>query len=197
MFDLQIKLNLKKGDPAAFNEVFRILYPRLQGYCKLFINDPNQIEDIIQESFISLWENKSSLKVDKSLESFVFVIVRNRCLNYLKKQKLEGEKIDFDNPEIAQLQFLYQLDFTDREDSSLEEMLILSLKKAIATLPDKRRLVFVKCKIEGMKQADVANELGISIKMVEKHIATAKDFIHNKLIKEFPALILLITFLLD
>lgn len=197
MFDIQIKLDLKKGDPAAFNEVFRILYPRLQGYCKLFISDPNQIEDIIQESFISLWENRNLLKVDKSLESFVFVIVRNRCFNYLKKQKLEGEKIDFDHPEIAQLQFLYQLDFTDREDSSLEEMLILSLRKAIETLPEKRRNVFVKCKIEGRKQAEVAKELGISIKMVEKHIAKAKNTIHEELVKKYPALILLIVFLLD
>lgn len=197
MFDIQIKLDLKKGNPTAFKEVFRVLYPRLKGYCTLFIKDASQVEDIIQESFITLWENKDSIKPDKNIESLLFVIVRNRCLNYLKKQKLEGEKIDFCGPEIAQLQFLYQLDFTDREDSSLEELLVLSLKEAIAELPEKRRIVFVKCKIEGQKQADVAMELGISKKMVEKHISTAKDFIHKKLIKEYPALIILIAFLLD
>ncbi|HRX11434.1 MAG TPA: RNA polymerase sigma-70 factor [Draconibacterium sp.] len=197
MFDSQTKLDLKQGDPGAFKEVFRLLYPRLKGYCKLFIKDASQVEDIIQESFIALWENRNSLKTDKSIESYVFVIVRNRCLNYLKKQKLEGEKIDLDNPEIAQLQFLYQLDFTAQEDSSLEEMLVVSLKEMIAELPEKRRAVFVKCKIEGRKQVEVANELGISIKMVEKHVAMAKNIIHEKLIKKYPALILLIAFLLD
>lgn len=197
MFDSQTKLDLKQGDPSAFKEVFRLLYPRLKGYCKLFIKDASQVEDIIQESFIALWENRNSLKTDKSIESYVFVIVRNRCLNYLKKQKLEGEKIDLDNPEIAQLQFLYQLDFTAQEDSSLEEMLVVSLKEMIAELPEKRRAVFVKCKIEGRKQVEVANELGISIKMVEKHVAMAKNIIHEKLIKKYPALILLIAFLLD
>ncbi len=197
MFDSQTKLDLKQGDPGAFKEVFRLLYPRLKGYCKLFIKDASQVEDIIQESFIALWENRNSFKTDKSIESYVFVIVRNRCLNYLKKQKLEGEKIDLDNPEIAQLQFLYQLDFTAQEDSSLEEMLVVSLKEMIAELPEKRRAVFVKCKIEGRKQVEVANELGISIKMVEKHVAMAKNIIHEKLIKKYPALILLIAFLLD
>jgi len=197
MFDSQTKLDLKQGDPGAFKEVFRLLYPRLKGYCKLFIKDASQVEDIIQESFIALWENRNSFKTDKSIESYVFVIVRNRCLNYLKKQKLEGEKIDLDNPEIAQLQFLYQLDFTAQEDSSLEEMLVVSLKEMIAELPEKRRAVFVKCKIEGRKQVEVANELGISIKMVEKHVAMAKNIIHEKLIKKYPALILSIAFLLD
>jgi RNA polymerase sigma-70 factor (ECF subfamily) len=174
-----------------------LLYPRLKGYCKLFINDANQLEDIIQESFISLWEHKDSIKPEKSIESLIFVIVRNRCLNYLKKRKLEGEKIDFDNPEIEQLQYLYQLDFIDSEEASLEEMLIVSLQEAVAELPEKRKTVFVKCKIEGRKQAEVANEMGISIKMVEKHIAKAKKFIFDKLINKYPAMMLLIVIFLD
>lgn len=197
MFDIQTKLDLKQGNPAAFKEVFRLLFPRLKGYCKLFIKDTTQIEDIIQESFITLWENRNSIKPDKSIESFLFVIVRNRCLNFLKKQKLEGEKINLDNPEITQLQYLYQLDFTDREDASLEELLVVSLQEAVAELPEKRRTVFVKCKIEGKKQADVAKELGISIKMVEKHIAKAKNIIHEKLIKKYPAFIIVIALFLD
>ncbi len=197
MFDNQTKLDLKKGDPAAFKEVFRLLYPRLKGYCTLFIKDTSQVEDIIQESFIALWENKGSIKPDKSIESFLFVIVRNRCLNFLKKQKIEGEKMDLDNPEITQLQYLYQLDFTDGEGASLEELLVVSLQKAVAELPEKRRTVFVKCKIEGRKQADVANELGISIKMVEKHIAKAKTIIHDELIRKYPTLIIVITIFLD
>lgn len=197
MFDIQTKLDLKSGNPAAFKEVFRLLYPRLKGYCTLFIKDASQVDDIIQESFIALWENKDSIKPDKSIESFLFVIVRNRCLNYLKKQKLEEGKMDLDNPEIAQLQYLYQLDFTDGENASLEEMLVVSLQKAVADLPEKRRNVFVKCKIEGMKQAEVAKELGISVKMVEKHIAKAKSTIHDELIKKYPALILLIALFLD
>ncbi len=81
MFDIQTKLELKKGNPAAFKEVFQLLYPRLKEYCKLFIKDESQVDDLIQESFIALWENRDSIKPDKSIESFVFVIVRNRCLN--------------------------------------------------------------------------------------------------------------------
>ncbi|MCY1719338.1 RNA polymerase sigma-70 factor [Prolixibacteraceae bacterium Z1-6] len=197
VFDIQTKIELKKGNPDAFKEVFRLLYPRLKGYCKLFISDNNQVEDIIQETFISLWDNKDSVKTDKTIESYVFVILRNKCLNFLKKQKLEDDKVDIENLKVEELQFLYQLDFTEKEAKSLEEQLIESFKKAVIELPDKMKTVFTLCKIEGKKQKEVAEELGISIKMVEKHISKAKQQIREKLIQQYPALIILITLLMD
>ncbi len=197
MFDIQTKIGLKEGNPDAFKEVFRLLYPRLKGYCKLFISNESQVEDIIQESFLNLWEKRSFIQIDKSVESFVFVIVRNRCLNYLKKKKLEEGKIEFETLNVVELQYLYQLDFTEKEEKSLEEMLIESFQKAVDELPEKMKEVFTRCKIEGEKQKEVAEELGISLKMVEKHISKAKQQIRKKLISQYPALILLITILID
>ena len=197
MFDILTKIELKKGNPDAFKEVFRLLYPRLKGYCKLFISDNDQVEDIIQETFVSLWEKKESIKPDKTIESYVFVILRNKCLNFLKKQKLENDQVDIENLKVEELQFLYQLDFTEKEDKSLEEQLIESFKIAVDELPDKMKTVFTLCKIEGKKQKEVAEKLGISIQMVEKHISKAKQQIRGKLIQQYPALIILITLLID
>lgn len=196
MFDILTKTELKKGNPRAFKEVFCVLYPRLKGYCKLFISDNSQVEDIIQESFISLWEKSDAINTDKTIESYLFVILRNKCLNFLKKKKLETGKIDIDRLKVEELQFLYQLDFTEKEEKSLEEMLVESFKIAVDELPDKMKAVFTLCKIDGKKQKEVAEELGISIKMVEKHISKAKQQIREKLIQQYPALIVLITMLL-
>ena len=197
MFDILTKTELKRGNPNAYKEVFRLLYPRLKGYCKLFVSNDSQVEDIIQESFIVLWEKRNSIKPDKSIESFVFVIIRNRCLNYLKKQKLETGEIDLDNMNVEELQYLYQLDFTEKEDKSMEELLIASFQSAVEELPEKMKEVFTKCKIQGLKQKEVAEELGISLKMVEKHIAKAKLQIREKLIQQYPALIVMITLLVE
>ena len=98
---------------------------------------------------------------------------------------------------VNELQFLYQLDFTDKEEKSLEEMLIESFQKAINELPEKMKVVFTLCKIEGKNQKEVAENLGISIKMVEKHIAGAKQHIREKLRKQYPALIFIIALLLE
>jgi len=78
MFDIQTKIELKKGNPVAFKEVFTTLYPRLKGYCRLFVHNHQLIEDIIQESFIAVWEKHHTIQIEKSVESLFFVVVRNR-----------------------------------------------------------------------------------------------------------------------
>jgi RNA polymerase sigma-70 factor, ECF subfamily len=197
MFSSQTKIELKKGNPDAFKEVFLLLYPRLKGYCRLFIADESLVEDVIQETFLALWEKRESIKTDKPIESLIFVMVRNRCLNELRNQRLEGEKIDPENLKVNELQFLYQLDFTSKEEKSLEEMLIESFRQAVNELPEKMKMVFTLCKIEGKNQKEVAENLGISIKMVEKHIASAKQHIRENLLKQYPALIMMIALLLE
>lgn len=196
MLDAKTKHSLKRGDPEAYKELFLVLYPRLKGYCSLFIHDEDEAEDIVQESFIALWENRKSIDTSRSVESFLFVVLRNRCLNALKAKKLEEGLTDIDNLQTDELQYLYQLDFTGREEKSLEEMLIDSFQQAVEELPSKMKKVFVLCKLEGKRQKDVAEELGISIKMVEKQVAKAKNQIRDKLLKEFPALTILILMLL-
>ena len=197
MFDLKTRIALKNGEPDAFRQVFRLLYPRLKGYCKLFIADKEQAEDIIQESFLTLWEKRNTIDPAKSVENFIFVIVRNRCLNYLREKHLEEGKISLDNVKVAELQYLYHLDFTQKEEASLEELLIQSFQQAVNELPEKMKNVFIKCKIEGKKQQEVADELSVSLKMVEKHISKAKQHIREKLIKRFPEMLVVISFIME
>jgi RNA polymerase sigma-70 factor, ECF subfamily len=195
MFSIETKRELQKGNPEAYKEVFRLLYPRLKGYCKLFVPNESEVEDLIQECFITLWEKRETIDVQKRLESFLFVIVRNKCLNFLKNQRLDFENISLDNLQIAELQYLYQLDLAEKEEKSLEELLIQTFQESVNDLPAKMREVFVKCKLEGKKQKDVAEELGISIKMVEKQIAKAKKQIREQLLKKYPAMVVLIAML--
>jgi RNA polymerase sigma-70 factor, ECF subfamily len=190
-------MSLKNGEPEAYKALFRQLYPRLKGYCKLFVHSDSMVEDIIQECFLTLWEKRSGINPDKSVESFLFVILRNRCLNYLKENKLKEDKINPDDLHVTELQYLYQLDLTEKEEKSLEEQLIVSFNQAVDSLPDKMKTVFVKCKIEGQKQKIVADELGISIKTIEKHIVSAKKQISERLTREYPLLAILIALWLN
>lgn len=196
MFSIETKRELKKGNPEAFKEVFRLLYPRLKGYCKLFVKNNNEVEDIIQEGFITLWDKRNTINAEKQIESFLFVIIRNKCLNYLKNRRLDAENISPDNFPVNELQYLYQLDLAEKEEKSLEEMLIASFQEAVDSLPEKMKAVFVQCKLEGRKQKEVAEEMGVSLKMVEKQIAKAKKQIRDQLLKKYPAMVVLIVILL-
>jgi RNA polymerase sigma-70 factor (ECF subfamily) len=158
----------------------------MKGYCTLFVPDKADAEDIIQDCFLKVWEKRASIDVEKSIESYLFVILRNHCLNYLKDKRVKGEMVREETLNINELQYLYQLDLAEREEKSLEEQLIIAFQNCVETLPRKTGLVFRLCKIEGMKQKEVADELDISLKAVEKHIAAAKQKMIKQLSKQYP-----------
>lgn len=197
VFGRDQKLALKNGDPTTFRDLFRILYPRMKGYCRLFIQDPMQVEDILQECFLTFWEKRKTIDPDKAVESLLFVMLRNRCLNVLKESRLREGNIAASRLPVNELQHLYHLDFLEKEEKSLEEELILSFHQAIDTLPPRMKEVFLRCKVEGHLQKEVAEDLGISVKAVEKHVAEARERLSRILIRQYPLLAPLITFILQ
>lgn len=194
--DNQLNIRLKEGNPTAFEELFKQTYSRMLGYCSLFINDRAQANDLVQDCFMRLWEKRQTIDPRQSVESLLFVMLRNRCLNHLRDQKndLTDQKISI--PGENELQHLYQLDFTGREEKSLEEQLIEAIRESVEELPEKRKLVFIKAKVEGKKNKEVAEELGISVKAVEKHLHQAKEQIRKEMLAKFPLLSILIAIIL-
>jgi RNA polymerase sigma-70 factor (ECF subfamily) len=193
---VQQNINLKEGNPAAYEELFKQTYPRLLGYCSLFIHDRSQAEDLVQECFVKLWEKRSTIKASQSVESLLFVMLRNRCLNYLRDQKMHMVEKNIRSITENELQYLYQLDFFGKEEKSIEEKLIEAINQSVEKMPEKRKFVFVKTKVEGKKIKDVADELSISVKAVEKHLHQAKKQIRNEVLLKFPLLSALISIIL-
>lgn len=196
MESAQLNIRLKEGNSAAYEELFKQTFPRLLGYCRLFINDQAQANDLVQECFVRLWEKRQTIDPRQSVESLLFVMLRNRCLNHLRDQKNDLIEKKLNNINENELQHLYQLDFAGREEKTLEEQLIEAIRESVEELPEKRRLVFIKAKIEGKKNKEVAEELGISVKAVEKHLHQAKEQIRTQMLKEFPLLSILIAIIL-
>jgi len=191
-----INTRLKEGDPAAFEGLFKLTHGRLLSYCRLFVTDSAQADDLVQECYLSLWEKRQSIKPSQSVESLLFVMLRHRCLNFLRDNKFLYTETNLQSIPEIDLQHLFELDFTGIERKSIEEELIEAIKDEIENLPLKRKKVFVKSKIEGLKNKEVADQLGISVKMVEKHLKLAKDHIQKELIAKFLLLTLLIATIL-
>ncbi len=197
MTDIDFRNKLKNGDPSTFTSFYQETYPRLIGYCSLFIKDSKQIEDLVQDCYESIWTQREKIDTSKSVESFLFVMLRNKCLNFLKSEKAHHNVDLNDDFVVNELQYLYQLDFTAKEGVSIEEELIQSLKTAISDLPEKRKNIFIQCKINGRKQKEVAEELGITVKAVEKHLKAAKDQLRRKLEPKYVHFAILISLLLN
>lgn len=197
MSNYALNIQLKEGNPVAFQALFKTLFPRLIGYCRLFVRDSAQAEDLVQECFLKFWEKRETINPNRSVESLLFVMLRNKCLNHLRDAKLLKKNTNILSFDENELQYLYQLDFLEKEELSLEEQLIESMKEAINKLPEKRQLVFKKAKLEGYKNQEVAEKLCISVKAVEKHLHQAKNQIRSELLAKFPLLSTFIWILLS
>ncbi|MGQ8335851.1 RNA polymerase sigma factor [Sunxiuqinia sp. A32] len=196
MIDRSLNIDLRNGTPSSYEKLYSLTADRLKNYCKIFLKDHVLVEDMVQNAYVRLWEKRALIKQDKSVESFLFTIVRNQCLNYLRDEKLASDQFSIDEYTWSELQLLYQIDFSGEEDKLLEELLFEALNEAIKQLPERQNQVIVKCKIKGKKQQDVADELGISLKAVEKNLTKAKRNLRENLLSRFPELTFLIWILL-
>ncbi|WP_025865209.1 RNA polymerase sigma-70 factor [Prolixibacter bellariivorans] len=186
MNKIELNRRLSQGDPEAFESIFKLTYPRLISYCRLFITNDAQAEDLVQECFVHLWRKRNTIAPSQSTESFLFVMLKHRCLNFIRDNHFLVLKEDINLVKINELQQLFEIDFTNSENKTIEEELLDALSEEIEKLPEKRKLVFVKSKIEGLKNREIAEQLGISIKTVEKHLHQAKEQIQKELTTKFP-----------
>ncbi len=84
MTEKQIIDSINKGEIDAFHYLYKEYFPPLCIYAKNFTRDKEIAEEVVQDVFINLWEQQGHLNIENSLKSFLFVSVRNRCLNHLK-----------------------------------------------------------------------------------------------------------------
>lgn len=177
---------IKIGDADAFGLLFKNHYPRLINYCKLFIRERDLADDLVQETFLLFWEKRTQLDVTKSIESLLFVSLRNRCLNHLQHSNYIRANIEQYKKEVQTIQFLSHIDYLGEEEVSLEEKLVSEVHKAMDNLPARCRQVFHLSKFEGIKNRDIARQLGISVKAVEKHLTIAKKRIAIQITQHYP-----------
>lgn len=163
--DIRLFNQLKGGVKTAFDEIFRMYYEPLCRYCFQFVYDKDTTEEIVQEFFVRLWEQRKTIVIEKSFVAYLYVAVKNTALNYLQKNKTRR---------------LYEQTYVDIKTESLKEDKVLLddeinalVKKGMEQLPEKCRLVFYLSRNEGLSNEEIANYLNISYKTVENQITKA------------------------
>jgi len=160
---------LKKKDKKAFQQVFEAYYSHLVSYSYNFTYDQSVSEDLVQEAFIYLWENIHLLKIEKSLKAYLFVMVRNRSLNHLKKLKI------IDTSYLIDISMLLSIDVQEEVLSEMEfEQLSLKAKEILNCLPEKMKEIYKLKVMHNLNYKDIAEEMGISINTVKTQLRRAK-----------------------
>ena len=162
----------------AADQKFENLYmgnqPRLIAYAQRFVDTREAALDIVQDAFIKIWERYRTLDEEET-RRLLFRMVRNSCLNYIKHQKFTDSTINPAIESTAGQELLYNFNFSYR--STEEDYLLKECDREVvailSSLSEKCRRVFELRIYEGLKNREIAERLGISIKTVEKHIKKA------------------------
>jgi RNA polymerase sigma-70 factor (ECF subfamily) len=159
-----------KVEVATFNKVFIEHYPALRAYAGLLVGD-NMAEDIVQDVFLNIWENRHSITVHTSVKAYLFRSVYNHCLNKLSRlKKMHGKQkqIEYDLK-------LQEALLSDPDKNPVIQKLYMNelreeIHQAIDSLPDKCREVFKLSYLDDCRNRQISEQLNISVSTVEKHI---------------------------
>lgn len=174
--DIVLK-ELQNQNKSVYKNVFNHFYKGLVIYANNFLFDQEASEDTVQEVFISLWENAKNIEIKTSLKAYLYAMVRNRCLNYLKSVKIT------DDLNVIDLNSILVVD-EDLDLISEEEKTILynHILKIIESFPESMQQVFKLKFIENYKYDEIANEMGISVNTVKTQLKRAKIKISESLV---------------
>lgn len=161
---------IRQGDKREFESLFRSSYASLVRYAQTILKDTDTSEEIVQELFFRLWQDKENLKVESSLKGYLFRSVHNRCLHYIEHQKVinrhvaeAGAAMEVTTEPVTEA--IYFMELQERVARVLER------------LPDRCSEIFRLSRFEGLKYYEIAEKLSVSLKTVEANMGKAlKEF---------------------
>jgi RNA polymerase sigma-70 factor (family 1) len=176
---------IANGDGTAFTELFRQYFEPLKWNALKMLKSEFWAEEIVQEVFTQLWDNREKLAAVESPAGFLFKITANRCLDRIRRQELEIKMQYVVNKALHRdtnsfQENSYDLDFIEK-----------LIKEAVQQLPEQGRLVFELQRNEGLSYQEIADRLGISRNTVRNHMVKSLHFIRTYLRQKGEIFVLL------
>ncbi len=161
--------NLQKGNIDAFEDLYKVYSLRLYHFGMKYLKSEIDAEGLVQDVFAKVWEKRASLKAELSFKSYIFTISFNLIKkNFIKKSKMreylssKRGNSDIDLGTVNQVEYQSLVDYLDT---------------LVVQLPERRREVFIKSRIEDLSVKEIAIKMGISPKTVENQLTAATKFI--------------------
>tara|TARA_R110002050_G_scaffold261556_1_gene401721 strand:+ start:259025 stop:259609 length:585 start_codon:yes stop_codon:yes gene_type:complete len=161
----ELLLAIQQGDKSAFEFLFKKYYEALVGYITTYTQDSQLSEDIVQHSFISLWNKRHKLLLDTSPKNYLYTIAYNRYIDLYRKKKREDTLLK----ELC----LENLRNNIEENHDVFEKRIARLKRIIEHLPPRCKEVLYLSKLRGLDYNEIAEKLKISPRTVEEQVRIA------------------------
>ena len=165
-----VQVIAEKGDEQAFDELFRIYYPGLLSYTTSLLKDKQAAEEICVDVLFKLWQNRKMLPTIKNLSHYLYISAKHSVISYLRSKGYKEAQKSISLDEAGE-HFVYEL--SNHELRLITKETLQQINTAINSLPPRCRLIFKLIKEEGLRYAEAAQLLEVSVKTVESQMAIA------------------------
>jgi RNA polymerase sigma-70 factor, ECF subfamily len=180
--------SIQQKDLETFERFYKEYYKSFFLMAHKYLKNSVQSEEIVNDVFLKIWEDGEKITIESSLKSYIYKAIINRSINVLNKNKRE---------------LIVQTDLSNITDEGYElrqmeeNELKIKLYAAIDQLPDQCKKVFEMSRFEELKQQEIADKLGISIKTVKNHITIALKQLNASLVNYIIILVFIFKNLLN
>lgn len=165
---------LRQGDMHSFDLIYKHYSQRLYGFAFSILKNHEDSKEIVQDTFLKLWNTREQLKSDQPLKAYLFKISYNTSIDLIR-HRLKNEKY------VEYLKLHFSEDGGDVENLADYNELSDTIEKIVAEFPEQRQRIFRMSREEGLSHAEIADKLGITTKTVENHINLALKTVRKKL----------------
>lgn len=168
--DAQVVEKIKAHDQAAFEYVFKRFYQELCNFSLTYLKVEAAAEEVVQETFIHIWERRQKFSLQSSLKAYLYVAVKNRSLNYLKSQATQVSKKSHSTSADDAVHIPTEATIEKAmHNAELQNV----LEQAVQSLPQRCQEIFTLARIQGLSYQQVADQLNLSKKTVEAQMGIA------------------------
>ena len=176
---------IRAGDEEAFDALFKMYYNNLCRFGWRYVNSTAIAEELVQDVFLRLWENRSTWKPLGTVRGYLYKSVKHRAIDYLKHQMVIDKHKELIKTDIKYVTM-------DVNDEHQDEHLREAIAKAIENLPERGRMVFKLHRYDGLSYKEIAQVMDISVKTVENQMTRVFKLLRQDLSHLLPVVFVLL-----
>ena len=179
----EVLRRLTEGNESAFKQIYDRYWLSIYKTVKRYTKSPEVAEDIVQEIFTTLWNNRSNFREVINLEYYLITMAKNLTYKTLRKMAFEKSVKDHWSSEVLQEE-------NSMNDPILDQQYAQLIQRAAGLLPSQQKQIFHMAKVEGLSHKDIAAQLNISHLTVKTHMAKALRSIRHYLLPHLSSYLL-------
>jgi RNA polymerase sigma-70 factor (ECF subfamily) len=172
--DEELMREIKADNMFAFDLIYKKYSKKLYKFGYSLLKSHEETENLVQDVFLNLWENRHKVEKDSSIKSYIFAITYNSAISILRKKAMESKFVEY----LKSLQIInekpvnMELEYTE---------LTNRINEIVYALPQRQKEVYLLHKVEALKYSEIAVLLDISVNTIENHMSRALKTIRKKL----------------